>query len=357
MHVFCDESGNTGLDLLNAVQPIFSLASTVLDASACAALAAPLLRQGQKEAKYSRLKGTARGQEALLRFFSSDQLSPETTKLLMADKLYYVLTHLVDKLIEPPLHEAGIDLYARDGHVGLVNVWYYAGPRMIPEKAWKRLLQAFVTALRQRSSASFLACDAAILEVASVVREEFRDFATGLRLAAGRLDEFIGVFDDAEVFDPAVDLFIDTMNKWMAQDAGMFDVTHDRSKPLKRSETFLRTMMRPLPTRLIGYGQRKAELPLRVRNFDFGDSVLMPQLQVADLVAGAAVDCLLAWSGRRESTAYHEAMKRTRLEQLLVGGMLPSPKIEPGAEPGPGEVNLVDGSTTFLDEAGYFRRD
>jgi len=71
MRVFCDESGNTCLDLLNADQPLFSLASTNLDADVCRQLIAPLLRQGQAEAKYSKLKGTARGQAALLELFSS----------------------------------------------------------------------------------------------------------------------------------------------------------------------------------------------------------------------------------------------------------------------------------------------
>lgn len=58
MHLFCDESGNTGVDLLNADQPLFSLASTNLDSERAAALVRPLRRQKQVEAKYTKLRGS-----------------------------------------------------------------------------------------------------------------------------------------------------------------------------------------------------------------------------------------------------------------------------------------------------------
>lgn len=38
MHLFCDESGNTGVDLLNVDQPLFALASTSLDSERAAEL-------------------------------------------------------------------------------------------------------------------------------------------------------------------------------------------------------------------------------------------------------------------------------------------------------------------------------
>ena len=74
MHVFCDESGNTGSDLLRMEQPIFAIASTCLEAEAAKDLVGPLLRKGQSEVKYSKLKGTASGQDALIRFLSSPEL-------------------------------------------------------------------------------------------------------------------------------------------------------------------------------------------------------------------------------------------------------------------------------------------
>lgn len=353
MHVFCDESGNTGADLLNEDQPVFAIASTNLDTEQSVALLKPLLFQNQVEAKYTKLKGNKRGQLALLDFFASPALSLSAAKVLLADKRYYLITHMVDKLIEPPLYEAGHDLYAGDAHVGLTNIWYYAGHTIFPNGHWKKIQVALVRAFREKSAEAFSNFNQTLAAAMRDVPLESRDFAMGLWLAQGRLDEFIGVFSDMAVFDPAADLFINMINKWMADHPGYFDVTHDRSKPLKRNESFLRTMMKPLTPRMLGYGDRQAELPLRVRNFEFGDSSIHPQIQIADLISGAAVDCLLAWSGKRPSSEYHERMRSTRLELLFAGGMLPSPEIVRKNDPLPGEKSLVDGALDFFEEAGY----
>ncbi|WP_159597274.1 hypothetical protein [Hydrogenophaga sp. BPS33] len=262
---------------------------------------------------------------------------------------------MVDKLIEPPLHEAGHDLYAGDAHVGLVNVWYFAGPTIFPGY-WDRVLSAFVLAMRQRNAAAYAEFDKVLLAAAKRTPPRERDLATGLLLAHGRLGEFLGVFDGMVVFDPAVDTFIALMHKWMEQHDGMLRVTHDRSKPLKKSESFLRTMMTPLPPRMIGYGQRQVELPLRVSTLEFGDAALSRRLQLADLVAGAAIDCWKAGAGGKPVSDYHAQLRESRLLSLLVDGMLPNPdNIGRRNEPGPGQVNLVDGSAAFVADVEVFR--
>ncbi len=110
MHLYCDESGNTGSHLLDPQQPVFALAATSLDTEAAKALVAPLLSASQTEAKYSVLRRSSRGQTALVALFESRLLTPEVASVVMTDKRYYLATQLVDKLIEPPLYEAGIDL-------------------------------------------------------------------------------------------------------------------------------------------------------------------------------------------------------------------------------------------------------
>lgn len=356
MKVFYDESGNTGLDLLSTEQPLFCLASTSLDVDVAATLIAPLVRTGQKEAKYTKLKSSRQGQAALISFFRSPELAVENSKFTLADKKYYLITHIVDKLIEPTLHEAGIDLYENDAHVGLTNLWYYTGDYIFPGQ-WKSVQSAFLKAIRQRDHSSFSQFDEALTKAYKRVQPDSSDIATGLFLARGRLEEFIGVYKDIEVFDPAVDLFISLTHKWMEQSPGIFHVTHDQSKPLRRSETFLRTLITPLVPRIIGYGNRQAELPLRISNFDFGDSAVHPQLQVADIIAGAAIDCLLAWSGKRPAQDYHAALKETQLPKLFCDGMLPSVANIGKRNPSrAGEKNLVDGSTEFLLQAGFFSK-
>ena len=96
---------------------------------------------------------------------------------------------------------------------------------------------------------------------------------------------------------------------------------------------------------------------MRIRELDFGDSVSHLPLQVADLIAGAVVDCLLAWSGKRLSTDFHEAMRATRLPDLLVDGMLPSTDLSRKNERETGQSSLVDGAAQFLKEVGFTGRE
>ena len=105
--------------------------------------------------------------------------------------------------------------------------------------------------------------------------------------------------------------------------------------------------------RVIGYGARQAELPLRISMLSFGDSKLCPQLQVADLFAGAAVDWVLAASGRRRQTAYYEKLEQSRFMLTLQGGLWPSLEMKRENDPLPGQRSLPDGTVDFFRDIGY----
>lgn len=98
------------------------------------------------------------------------------------------ITHLVDKLIESTLHEAGIDLYENDAHVGLVNLWYSAGHYLLPDGHWDRLLRAYVAAMRQRTPEAYSVFDRALTTAAAAASPEDRDFVAGILLARGKLN-------------------------------------------------------------------------------------------------------------------------------------------------------------------------
>ncbi|HKY21331.1 MAG TPA: DUF3800 domain-containing protein [Vicinamibacterales bacterium] len=353
MQLYFDESGNTGTDLLNKDQPVFALASTSLDRAVCEELLGPLLVQGQTEAKYSKLKGTRTGQKALTAFVNSPLLTQEACIFMQADKEYYLLTHLVDKVIEPIMHDTNFDLYAGDAHVGLTNLFYFTGAHAFPKGHWPRLLKAFLQALRQLSPESISAFREAVEQAVPDVPAEFVMLRDMLVWGAARAERSLKPFRGTAAFDPAVDVFIAVVNLWMRRHIGPLQVIHDRSKPLRHSESLLRAMMTDVPPRVIGYGKRKAELPLRVSDFKFDDSRTLPQLQVADLIAGLSVDCLLAWSGRRPCIEFHEAIRHSPIGQWTVQGMLPDPEMRRANEPGEGEVSLVDGGADFMKEVGF----
>ncbi|MBV8273387.1 MAG: DUF3800 domain-containing protein [Cupriavidus sp.] len=359
MHVYCDESGNTGVDLLNKDQPVFALATTTISESDARRILAKLLVKGQPEAKYARLRSRPNGQQALLEVFSDPIFDRHNLKVHVIDKRFYLISHLIDKVIETITYEAGGDLYAGNGHVSLANLWFYTGHHILPGGHWDRVLDAFLQAIRNRSEDAYENFDTVVAEAYEAAPPDERFFVSPLRMAEGRLPDFLGVYSNLAVFDPAVDAFTALIQAWMSQEDGRFDITHDRSKPMKRNEEFLRVLMNPeVDVRKIGYGARQAELPLRISNLTFGESHLIPQLQIADIFAGAAVDCMVAWSGRKTpekpATAFHEKMRNTRLPELLEG-MWPTPEFGRFDEPSLGQVSIPDGTSQFLKEAGYFK--
>lgn len=356
MELYFDESGNTGSDLLNPDQPVFALASTKLSREACEELIGTLRTKNQVEAKYSKLKGTRPGQKALLAFANSPLLTEESCIFMQADKLYYLLTHLVDKIIEPVMHDTGVDLYAGDAHVGLTNLFFYTGEYAFPNGHWLRLQKALLRALRQLSPESFENFRQTVRDLLPDIHDSFDMFRTMLAMGAEKVDKSLGVFRGTYSFDPAVDVFIAVVNLWMRRYPGELRVVHDRSKPLRHSEKLLRAMMTKAPSREIGYGARKTELPLRVSELSFADSQSFPQLQVADVLAGMCIDCLLGWSGKRPANEFHEAMKDSPIAKWSVEGMLPSPDMSRRNDPEPGEVNLVEGAAAFMKEVGFFER-
>jgi hypothetical protein len=152
-------------------------------------------------------------------------------------------------------------------------------------------------------------------------------------------------------------MFSSLIQAWMSQEPGTLVVSHDVSKPLRRSESFLRVLMTPAATRIIGYSGRQAELPLRISKLEFCDSAAHAQIQVADVLAGAASDWLLVQSGRKPGSDFHSALGASGLVALLIGGMLPDSQFDHDAAPsaGAGERSLPDGTKEFLEEVGFFK--
>ncbi|TDY21968.1 uncharacterized protein DUF3800 [Paraburkholderia sp. BL6665CI2N2] len=355
MRLFFDESGNTGTNLSDSQQPIFALSSINISADEANGLLAELMRPGQSEVKFSKLRRTAEGRQAVIRLIDSDALTPRTAKFAIADKRYYLISHYVDKLTEPVHYDLGVDLYAKDAHVAYANVLYFAGSHIFPNGHWDALLNAFLGAIRGPSDESYRALDrTAALAVSNAIPDS-AEFSMPLMLAAPQAKKLLKGFVNTATFDPALDLFAILVQAWMRESDGYLDITHDQSKPMKLPEDFLRQLMRrDVSNRIIGFRGRQAELPLRVSTLEFGDSRAHSQLQLADIVAGAAVAAFSP--SRTEDEAADWERVREAPYALVVGPMWPSVSNIGGAasDPQPGEGSLVDGQMQFFRDSGYF---
>ena len=77
-----------------------------------------------------------------------------------------------------------------------------------------------------------------------------------------------------------------------------------------------------IPPAVIGYGQRKFEFPLKVKELREGNSKQYPALQVADLIAGATRYYYSAFF-RNEDDQFASQLKNAGIERFVFGAIGP----------------------------------
>jgi hypothetical protein len=175
-------------------------------------------------------------------------------------------------------------------------------------------------------------------------------FATDLAmLLATRVvaQEDAGIWGDG-VLDPSIPAFVLHASTWTGRLKIPFTIVHDQSKPLVDRRVLLEAMMSTTeqPTQ-IGYDRRQMAFPILADGIDFRDSEDMPQLQVADLLAGSTGYCLrTAAQGVTDSFATKLLTTRALAGHFLP--VWPERKVTPD-ELGTAQVGGIDAASFMGD--------
>ena len=279
-----DESGNSGSHLLDHEQPVFVLASVSMT-DECAR---ELLPSRPSEHKFSSLKRSPSGQQTIVDTLNSPLLA-ESVVISVVHKRYMALSKLVDLLIEPVLHQRGIDLYERGANIGLVNMLYVTLPALLGVGAFNELIGRFVAMMRDTNIRTI---ERFYKYVGTAIRKhrDERQLIQELFLIQSTrvLAESYSNGRDASILDPAIPTFVDHGATWTARLQEPFLIVHDTSKPLIHEQLLLEAMMSETePRKTIGYDRRTMQFPIAASRIEFRDSKSCLQLQVADIVAGA----------------------------------------------------------------------
>lgn len=280
-----DESGNTGPDLLNARQPIFSLASVRMDEELARELLAPVVRGGG-EAKFAELRQEPDGQEKLIEFLRSDVLTPETARVSVFHKPYTTVAKMVDLLMEPGFYKRGMGgEFRTDGHA---FKWPVALYELAPEQlgdVWEGLTTAFVRAVRKPSPAHTGEVERLVAE--ALARHPDARIEFPLRVFEEQAPHELGQQPDVDPLDPALPALIEHMGFW-GEVIGPFHIRHDEADALERYREHIERLcdpaMEPFEFRA---NDRIVKYPLQACSIEFVKSDDVPQVQVADLLAGA----------------------------------------------------------------------
>ncbi|MEU9165813.1 DUF3800 domain-containing protein [Streptomyces sp. NPDC048424] len=284
--VYVDESANSGQNLLDVHQPVFTVAGVHLPDDLADAIVDEVRAQlpaNVKEPKYSSLAGSSGGRKALMRAFS--RLPEGSVQTYLVHKRFMVITKLVDLLVEPRAYANGINLYEGKQSLRFAEALYLGGPVLGDAGAYERLLQIFVDWVRGRVATDDLFEAIAALK-ASVQHTGFLRFVDELERCRDIADETATRFaagHHKDEIDPAVTALY-CLGLGFGESLGRhFRLVHDQSKVIDRNAVLLRTVhFFPDPARP---GKFSRQLP--VLGIEFADSETHQQLQLADWAAGA----------------------------------------------------------------------
>ncbi|MBK6045983.1 DUF3800 domain-containing protein [Streptomyces sp. MBT55] len=284
--VYADESSNSGQNLLDPDQPVFTVAGVHLPDELAMSIVDEVRAQlppTQGEPKYGSLARSSRGRKALMRAF--EQLPEGSIRSSLVHKPFMVMTKLVDVLVEPLAYADGFNLYEDKQALALAQLLHTCGPVLGGAVAYRQMQQAFVDWVRQRLSTDGLF--AAVAAYKKSIPVQYSDFAEQIELleycrsVADETAVDLAAGGQRDLLDPAV-TSIYCLCVSYRESLGQFRLVHDVSKVIDRHATTLRDAhLLPDPARP-GRLSRPAATQI-----EFADSKAHPQLQLADWAAGA----------------------------------------------------------------------
>jgi hypothetical protein len=332
-----DESGNSGANLLDSKQPVFVLASVCVTADETSKLIEP----NSDEMKFSKLKRSSKGRRKILDLLNSELLNDNNVLISGFHKPFMVITKMIDLLIEPMLYRSGIDLYERGANIAMANMLFYTMPVFIGRDAFEAIQAAFVELVRSPSSEAAKLFFELIYEARGNLKHPV--FAQELDMLLSTqlvVKEHLSEWDSSDL-DPAIPAFVEHGSIWTSRLKTKFLIVHDSSKPIQHNQLILEAMMSTSEESVnIGYDRRKMAFPLKATGIEFHDSLLYPQIQIADIIASSAAYYLRA-SVREQTDSFALALKDTK---VLSGNFLfvwPGIKVTPD-ELGTNKIGGVD---------------
>lgn len=349
--IYCDEAGNTGANLLDPEQPFFILASNDFSEEEATALLDYVRSAQGGEPKFSTLRRRPESIARLIRFLSDPRLNKDRVCISVFHKRYMIVTKLVDLIAETLIHKIGGDLYERGGNIAMSNLLYYCMPTFCGEVTTDTFLQAFVNLIRhgpEEAKDAFYVAGRQMVDAS--VNESFKKYLIYFTEPA-LYDSWYHGFDSSHL-DPAIPALFHQIVVWGARKTSRFDVLHDHSKPILASAETFALMMAGLgeESQTIGTDRRKIIFPLRATSLSQGDSTAYPQLQVADLCAGA-LNHFYKCHATGQSDDLSKAVEALGCLDWGSNFMLPQPHITPEAlgTDGPGGCNSVEKMVRYLD--------
>jgi len=349
--IFFDESGNTGSNIIDGDQPMFTLSGCKFTEQEAEMLIKLTGSKSPVEAHFKQLKRRKAGQDGIVRLLKHSLVSNKRVKVELFHKKFMVTSKIVDLLIEHMMHLNGHDLYINGANIGLSNMWHFCFPTFCGEESVNVMNSSFVRMIREQTEESinqFYQNVEALLD--TCINEEFKTDIQMLLLTKSIIhDALEGV--EKESLDPSIPALFSQCANWGEVHPKGFHIIHDDSQTIeKQRETFNLFMDWTQDKIELGYDRRKFNLPLKGKSLKFSSSTEYAQLQVADIIASS----LSYWASglsRGETDDYFFL----ELDKLGLDKLTTKNKIWPTTHMTPEGLGTVhDGGLNPADHTAYY---
>ena len=286
--IFFDESGNTGSNLLDPDQPVFTLSSCILSEKESEKLLELVDSNSPKEAHFKSLKRRKSGQDGIIRLMSSKLLNKKNVKISIFLKEFMVTTKIVDVLIEHMLYLMGEDLYIDGRNIALSNMLHYCLPSFCDKEIVQSMYKSFVVMIREQSQENI---DNFYYNLERVKESSSNEGFKGdidLIIATKNCihDALNGV--DKFSLDPSIPALFSHCAQWGSAYPQGFHIIHDDSHSIEKQRMLFAQFMDWTQDDVeLGYDRRKYSLPLKGKSLKFASSKDYTQIQVADIIASS----------------------------------------------------------------------
>ncbi len=285
--IYADECGYTGSNLLDIDQPVFVWATMKLTEENADELKREFF-SGFKgpELKHSILTRRECHRTRVLKFLEHLSERQDQINFAYVHKEFALTAKMVDWIIEPSFHEAGISIYKGGLNIALANLTYTIVRSLGGREFLREILVCFEQLMRS-PSVDTLAEYCASLHTQNAP-EPLEYVLDMFRLATRHLGvKLIGLLDPS-CLEIASTVALVVMGQWARENDGPFRLIQDDSSEMAKNKAIWDTIVHPaVPETMVGWDRRTMQYPLRVQETVLADSKQHSGLQLADVLAGA----------------------------------------------------------------------
>ena len=307
--IYFDESGYTGPDLTNCIQPYFVLASIRTTDGEIDCIKKDIgYYEWRKELHFVSMYTNPQGRLMLDKIFNHPLMDTNHVLLSFAYKRYCIYANIVNILVETMYYNNGINLYDGAKNLILANGLYYYAISHPNKKMVTEFEHSFVTMVRRPTveSVAVFYRTTDRLRNDSDTKKGFYDMLSEIPPTILYIKEALS--NKNFYLDLTIPLFSISIQEWYKKTGTKDDVLFDSSEPFFANKELIEGLRdMDAPETEVGYGKGKHVYPLPVCNLGIAKSHEEFGIQLADVFASAL--CFVLTPRNDKFVSYQDKLK------------------------------------------------